>query len=59
MKIMTTDIQKLANKILSAEAKTVKDMQDDENGRILLPAILWWMGAPVGLLVVLWLIGIL
>ncbi len=29
----------------------------NENG-IVLPALLWWMGAPITLLVVLWLVGI-
>jgi len=31
--------------------------QDQEAG-IVLPALLWWMGVPLSLLLVLWLIGV-
>jgi hypothetical protein len=28
-----------------------------EQGAIVLPAIMWWLGVPLSLLVVLWLVG--
>jgi hypothetical protein len=41
--------------------KTMKNQQlkklEAQRGGIALPAILWWMGVPLTLLVILWLLG--
>lgn len=58
MKTMTTDVQKIVNQKLGAGRKSLKITTSNEKG-IVLPAILWWIGVPFSLLLVLWLIGIL
>jgi len=39
------------------QSKKNTSIKDPEAG-IVLPALLWWMGVPLSLLLVLWLIGI-
>lgn len=41
-----------------AEAMEALTKDAGEKGGIVVPAILWWLGAPLTLLVILWLLGV-
>ena len=46
-------------KKLNTTDRTARDHKFREDGAIVLPAVLWWLGVPLSLLVIVWLFGML